>query len=84
MSKADECRAKAAECFEQANLARILHHRRAYEDIGYQAVNWGGHRAGQDLGRGWPALTRSNGTTRSNRPLSPLGQYFVLASTTFA
>jgi hypothetical protein len=36
VSKADECRAKAAECFEQAKLARIPHHRRAYEDIGYQ------------------------------------------------
>ena len=83
MSKAGECRAKAAECFEQANLARILHHRRAYEDIGYQAVNWGGHRAGQDLGRGRPALTRS-GRQEAIGPLSPLGQYFVLASTTFA
>jgi len=35
---ADECRAKAAECFEQAKLARFPHHGRAYEDIGYQRL----------------------------------------------
>jgi hypothetical protein len=36
MSKADECRAKADECFELARHAHVQHHRRAYENIGHQ------------------------------------------------
>ena len=36
MTKVDECRVKAAECFEQAKRARAPQHRRAYEDIGRQ------------------------------------------------
>jgi uncharacterized protein YcbK (DUF882 family) len=36
VSKAEECRAKAKECFELAKLARDPVRRRAFEDIGCQ------------------------------------------------
>lgn len=36
MSKAEECRAKAKECFKLATLARDPNHRHAFEDIGHQ------------------------------------------------